>query len=119
MATLGSGDVVDIATFTVNMVHINKCTFLHETVLVNFGIRSGENISEWRSRDRDGSGGGKPWQNKDAASWKEENGERSAKGKWGGLGDGGRSRSGKWNSQGDNEWRGKSCSFGSESGISV
>ena len=107
--------------------HITKCTFLHELVLVNVGSRSGENVSEWRSRDRDGSGGGgggggKPWQNKDPASWKEENGERGAKGKWGGHGDGGRSRSGKWNSRGDDERRGKSWTFGlvcSESGISV
>lgn len=99
--------------------HTNKYTFLHETILVNVGSRSGENISEWRSRDRDGSGGGKPWQNKDPASWREENGERGAKGKWGGHSDGGRSGSGKWNSRGDDERRGKSWAVGSESGILV
>ncbi|XP_023716578.1 maternal protein tudor isoform X3 [Cryptotermes secundus] len=59
---------------------------------------SGENESEWKSWDKGGSGGSKPWQNKDRANWRQENGVRSARGKWAGQGDEERS---KGNNRGD------------------
>lgn len=61
------------------------------------GSSSGENVSEWRSWDKGSNGGGKPWQNKDRANWRQENGDRSARGKWGGQIDEERSKGEKWN----------------------
>lgn len=70
---------------------------------VNFAGSSSENVSEGMSCDRGASGSRKPWQNKYNANWREENGDRSARGKWGGQYNEGRSRGDKWNnSRGDN-----------------
>lgn len=76
--------------------------------LVNVGSRSDENVSELRSQDKGGGGGGKPWRNKESANWRQDHGDIGARGKWGGRADGGRTGGEKWNSHGGDDRRGKS-----------
>lgn len=100
------------------VTHYSSCM---KPDLVDVHSRSDENVSDLRSQDR-GGGGGKPWRNKDRASWRQDNGDTNAKGKWGGRADRERTGGEKWNSRGDDERRGKSwkdSSFGGGSGRSV
>lgn len=86
------------------------------------GSSSSDNVNEWRSFDKGVSGGGKPRQNKYHANWREENGDRSARGKWRFQGNEERSKGEKWNnSRGDNVQQRKSRQDsipGSDSGSS-